>query len=128
MLEGLAMAIVVKASIDNATLELNDTPYAMRTDALFGKGKTPTPEGVYTLKRAYSTRLKKHILVFKKEDKFVWAIHSIVDVPGQNRWAKLRTVKPTDNHITNGCINIPEKAFRRLWLASSEKTLILEVY
>lgn len=120
------LSVVVLASINKGELFVEHPEVAFKTNAIFGKQGTETPTGVYLLEKAFSTRLGRNILVFRKDDDGVLAIHSVIDVKGQNRMARLDSVTAIDNKISNGCINIKKEAFEKLW--NTKKPIILQVY
>lgn len=120
------LSVVVLASINKGTVFVEHPEMAFKTNAIFGKTGTETPVGIYVLERAYSTRLGKNMLVFRKDDDGVYAIHPTVEVKGQNREARLNSATPDDNRISNGCINIPQEAFDKLW--SVKQQIVLQVY
>lgn len=120
------LSVVVLASINKGELFVEHPEVAFKTNAIFGKQGTETPTGVYLLEKAFSTRLDRNILIFRKDDDGVLAIHSVIDVKGQNRMARLDSVTAIDNKISNGCINIKKEAFEKLW--NTKKPIILQVY
>lgn len=120
------LSVVVLASINKGEIFVEHPDVAFKTSAIFGKHGTETPVGIYVLQKAYSTRLNKNMLVFRKDDDGVYAIHPTVDVKGQNREARLSSATPDDNRISNGCINISQEAFDKLW--KTKQPLVLQVY
>jgi len=75
-------------------------------NALVGKN---TPRGEFSLKR-YRTPIAAYggdILVFKENEKSVWAIHRVISVPGQNRLKRIQSDKAKHRTVvTHGCINV----------------------
>jgi hypothetical protein len=120
------LSVVLLASINKGEVFVEHPEIAFKSSAIFGKTGAETPVGVYVLEKAYSTKLKKEMLVFRKDDDGVFAIHSTVDVKGQNRQARLDSATPDDNRISNGCINVPQNVFDKLW--SIKQPIILQVY
>lgn len=77
-----------------------------------------TPRGKFQLTE-YSTDEPGYggnILAFKRNDKGqVYAIHRIIDVPGQQRLARIKS--PYTEHritITAGCVNVEPEVFDKL--------------
>ena len=125
-MKNVFLTIVILASIDKGTVFVETPNIAINTTAIFGKPTTPTPEGVYLLKKVYSTVLQQNILVFREDEDSLYAIHSTVNVKGQQREERLKSATPMDNKISNGCINIPQKDFDKLW--NSKQQMVLQVY
>jgi hypothetical protein len=79
--------------------------------ALVGKD---TPIGEYQLVH-YSTDTPGYggnLLVFKEDDNEVFAIHRVLDIPGQNRFRRIRSDNVKDRQtITAGCVNIEPAVF-----------------
>jgi L,D-transpeptidase catalytic domain len=125
-MKSMFLSVVVLASINKGQVFVEHPEIAFKTNAIFGKHGTETPVGVYVLEKAFSTRLNKNILIFRKDEDGVFAIHPVVDVKGQNRQARLQSVSVDDNRISNGCINISQEAFEKLW--NTKQNLILQVY
>jgi hypothetical protein len=120
------LSVVILASINRGEVSVEHPEVAFKTPAIFGKTGTETPTGVFLVQKAYSTHLKRNILVFMQDGDAVYAIHSTVPVKGQQREARLASASPMDNRISNGCINIDKRAFDKLW--NVKKPLILQVY
>jgi hypothetical protein len=82
--------------------------------ALVGKD---TPKGEFQLTH-YSTKDPGYggdILVFKETETELFAIHRVLDLPGQQRLARLRS--PYAEHritITAGCVNIDPVVYEEL--------------
>jgi hypothetical protein len=125
-MRAMFLSVVVLASINKGTVFVEHPDVAFKSNAIFGKQGTDTPVGIYEVKRAYSTKLKKPMLVFLQDDTGVYAVHSLVEVKGQNRLARINSATPFDNRISNGCINIPQEAFAKLW--NIKQPIILQVY
>lgn len=120
------LSVVLLASINKGEVFVEHPEVAFKSNAIFGKTGTETPVGVYVLEKAFSTKLQKNMLVFRKDDDGVYAIHPTIQVKGQNRQARLDSATPIDNKISNGCINIPQNIFDKLW--SIKHPIILQVY
>lgn len=74
-----------------------------------------TPSGEFVITKAYSTRLKKNIFIFMHGTNMLMAIHSVyLGAPRQQRLERLQTPTPSDNRITNGCINVPDEFWHRI--------------
>jgi hypothetical protein len=120
------LSVVLLASISKGEVFVEHPEIAFKSSAIFGKTGTETPVGVYQLEKAFSTRLQRNMLVFRKDDDGVYAIHPTVEVKGQNRQARLNSATPNDNRISNGCINVSQSVFDKLWLV--KQPIILQVY
>lgn len=74
--------------------------------ALIGKD---TPTGEYELVQ-YTTDAYGYggnILVFKDADDGVFAVHRVLNLPGQRRLERLRSNSPEDRkNVTAGCVNV----------------------
>lgn len=75
-------------------------------NALIGKN---TPHGEFQLKH-YRTAIPAYggdILAFDENEKFVWAIHRVINVHGQNRLKRIMSNKAKHRTVvTHGCINV----------------------
>lgn len=116
------LTLVVLADLKSATLRVEHPEFKMETPVVIGKSSTPTPIGVYLLRRAYSTQLRSDVLVFMKDGNEVWAIHPNL----RSRAKQLASETPDDNDLSNGCIGIGQSDFDRLW--DSSKEMVLQVY
>lgn len=75
-----------------------------------------TPSGAFTLTHYYSTRLHDDVLMFTHQDKTMMSIHRVWrGSPQQHRDQRLESPNPSDNMITNGCVNVNDAMFQRLW-------------
>lgn len=118
----LFLSLVVLVSLDNATMVIKDSDGAITAPVVIGKPSTPTPEGVYLIEKAYSTQLKQNILVFKKDEDAVTAIH----VNLKKRTPQLKSSDYRDNKLSNGCIGVSEDIFNKLW--KHKQPIVLQVY
>jgi hypothetical protein len=60
----------------------------------------------------FSWKLNEPMLIFIKGDAAVGSIHPMwMKNPKQQRVERLRSVDPSDNRITGGCINVDPKFF-----------------
>jgi len=80
--------------------------------ALYGDA---TPEGTFTTQRAYSTAWGQSIIMFRRQDGKMFAIHRVRGKPSQRREVRLASTTPIDNKISMGCINVNDQTFKRLW-------------
>jgi hypothetical protein len=76
-----------------------------------------TPRGEFTLApyTILDPRYGGDLLVFKHDDSGVYAIHRVLDLPGQQRLARLRS--PYAKHritITAGCVNVDPEVYGQL--------------
>jgi hypothetical protein len=76
-----------------------------------------TPRGEFTLApyTIQDPRYGGDLLVFKHDDSGVYAIHRVLDLPGQQRLARLRS--PYAKHritITAGCVNVDPEVYGQL--------------
>jgi hypothetical protein len=116
------LSIVVLVNIDQATVFVENPQLAFKAPVVVGKPSTPTPEGVYVLEKAYSTKLKMNMLVFKRDESGVYAIHT--NLPSRTDQIDSETTK--DNKLSAGCIGMRQKEFDKLW--NQNQTMILQVY
>jgi len=88
-----------------------------------------TPRGEYTL-APYSIidpRYGGDLLVFKHDENGVYAIHRVLDIPGQQRIARLRS--PYAQHrvtVTAGCVNIEPEVYQELMDCCSTSKVIIK--
>lgn len=116
------LSVVVLVNLDTATMVVRHPEMAFETPVVAGKPATPTPEGIYVLEKAYSATLDMPILIFRKDENIIYAIHS--NLPSRQR--NLQSLTITDNRLSGGCIGIEQKQFDKLW--QSKKTMVLQVY
>ena len=94
----------------------------------FSKWETSkiTPAGEYVLEKAYSVKMKSNILIFKKSNKNILAIHPVfVGKPEQKRIERLTNGYGGDNRITSGCINVMPEFFELLFALPNKSKLII---
>ena len=116
------LSVVVLVNLDNATMVVRHPELAFETPVVAGKPATPTPEGVYVLEKAYSATLDMPILIFRKDDNLIYAVHS--NLPSRQR--NLQSLTITDNKLSAGCIYIEQKQFDNL--LNINKTIVMQVY
>lgn len=73
--------------------------------------KRVTPSGRYRAVLG-EDHLGKEMLWVDPE--YAIALHPVINVPGQNREARLKTKTPKDNRITWGCINVSPTLFETI--------------
>lgn len=87
-----------------------------------------TPKGEFELKQ-YSTTLEGYggdLLVFKLEGNEVFAVHRVLDIPGQQRIARLHS--PYQKHrasITGGCVNVSPEVYEALVECCSDSKIFI---
>jgi hypothetical protein len=76
-----------------------------------------TPRGEFQLTH-YSTKLRGYggdLLSFKENNDSLWAIHRVINVPGQERHARLKSTDPQRRiAVTGGCINVEPPVYEKL--------------
>jgi hypothetical protein len=76
-----------------------------------------TPRGEFQLTH-YSTKLRGYggdFLSFKETSDCLYAIHRVINVPGQQRPARLKNPDPKlRNGVTGGCINVDPAVYQEL--------------
>lgn len=78
-----------------------------------------TPPGIYVLKQ-YTTEAPDYtfggdLLVFKEDNDDVWAIHRVINIPGEHREQRLQSGNISKRrNITHGCINIDPEVYKEL--------------
>ncbi len=87
-----------------------------------------TPTGTFSMKRYShpSPQFGGDLLVFKESQTEVWAIHRVIDAPGQNRKQRLLGPASGRRSITNGCINIDPKVYDLLVSCCSKQRLVIK--
>lgn len=88
-----------------------------------------TPRGEFTLApyTIQDPRYGGDLLVFKHDNTGVYAIHRVLDIPGQQRTARLNS--PYASHrltITAGCVNIDPKVYDLLMECCSTSKLTIK--
>lgn len=121
-MRAMFLSVVLLVSLDKASLFVEHPSMTLRTPVVVGKPNTPTPTGIYLLEKAYSSKLKMRLLVFRRDEGVVYAIHPNL----KSRESRLQSAGKGDNYLSAGCIGISEKEFNRLWDIKS--TMILQVY
>jgi L,D-transpeptidase catalytic domain len=116
------LSIVVLVNLDQATAFIEHPQVAFKAPVVIGKPGTPTPEGVYVLEKAYSSQLGTNMLVFKRDESGVYAIHPNLE----SRTNQINSETTKDNRLSAGCIGMRQKEFDKLW--QQKQTMILQVY
>lgn len=87
-----------------------------------------TPKGEFELQQ-YTTDIHGYggdILVFSESETAVFAIHRVIDVPGQNRPARIKSADTNDRVITAGCVNVSNDVYDALVDCCSASPLIIK--
>jgi len=116
------LSVVLLVNLDKASIFVEHPQIAFKAPVVIGKPSTPTPEGVYLLEKAYSTKLKMPILIFRRDESGVYAIHPNL----KSRTNQIVSAAPEDNKLSAGCIGIQDKEFEKLW--SIKQPIVLQVY
>lgn len=83
-------------------------------NALLGED-TPRGEFVLTPYTIQDRRYGGDLLVFKHDATGVFAVHRIIDVPSQQRTARLHSPYPTHRiTVTAGCVNVTHDTYMLL--------------
>lgn len=88
-----------------------------------------TPKGVYSL-APYTTTVPGYggdLLVFKVSGNDIYAIHRVLDIPGQQRLARIRS--PYAQHritVTAGCVNVTPEVYNQLMDCCSTSKVIIK--
>jgi hypothetical protein len=117
------LSVVLLASLDRGTLFVEHPEISMKVPAIFGKPATPTPPGVYELRKGFSTQLNMRLLIFRREGQDVYAIHP--NLPGRAK--QIRDPDVSKKFLSGGCIGLEQEAFDKIWNIKRQ-TLILQVY
>lgn len=120
MLEML-LSVVALVSLDKATIFVEHPEISIQAPVVIGKPSTPTPEGIYLLEKATHAKLGR-LLVFRREDNAVWAIH--VNLPSRKK--ALDSESNADNYLSAGCIGVTPEVMNKLW--NQKQQIILQVY
>lgn len=94
--------------------------------ALVGKD---TPVGQFQFTH-YSTTEPGYggdILIFRRDNNLLYAVHRVIDVPGQQRSARLKS--PYASHritVTAGCVNVEPEVFDKLIECCSDSKVIIK--
>jgi len=88
-----------------------------------------TPRGTFELEpyTIQDSRYGGDLLVFKHDQTGVYAIHRVLDVPGQQRLARLRS--PYAKHrimVTTGCVNVDPLVYDELMSCCSRSKVIIK--
>jgi hypothetical protein len=116
------LSVLLVASVDRAEVTVEHPELAFRIPAIFGKPATPTPEGLFLVTRGYSKQLDMRLLIFRRENGAVWAIHPNLPY----RAKQIRSTTSTDNFLSDGCIGVEQKVFDKLW--AIKQPMVLQVY
>jgi hypothetical protein len=88
-----------------------------------------TPRGEFQLTH-YTTSIPGYggdILSFKETNKYLYTIHRVIDVPGQQRLDRLKSQSAERrNTITGGCINVEPEVYEELVECCSASKLIIK--
>lgn len=89
-----------------------------------------TPLGIYTITHYITDppdlKYGGDILVFKEDNNDVWAIHRVLDIPGQQRIRRLKSGNVYERrNITLGCINVEPEVYQELVECCSNSTLYI---
>lgn len=115
------LSIVLLVNLNTAQLFVEHPELKMKIPVVVGKESTPTPQGIFLVERATHARLGR-LLVFRKEDNAVWAIHE--NLP--SRKSRLESGSHRDNYLSNGCIGVSKPVMDKLW--ATKQTIILQTY
>lgn len=87
-----------------------------------------TPKGEYEI-RHYRTETPGYggdLLVFKMENNEAYAIHRVLDLPGQQRLARLNSPYPSHRiTVTAGCVNVSPEVYESLLECCTSSKLII---
>ena len=90
---------------------------------------TDTPRGTFRLERftIEDPRYGGDLLVFDVQDRTIYAIHRLIEVPGQRRKARLESQFAAHrNNITGGCVNVTPKVYQQLAECCSNSDVIIK--
>lgn len=121
-MKALFLTIAIAASLDKSEVSVEHPELTFRAPAIFGKPSTPTPTGVYLIRKAFSQKLNMPILIFREDESGVYAIHP--NLKSRNKY--LASPEITDNKLSAGCIGISDKYFDKLW--ATKQPIVLQVY
>jgi hypothetical protein len=110
------------AEVDLTTATLSAPAIELSVPAITGRDATPTPEGIYLLRRAHSAQLKMDILIFMQDGREVWAVHP--NLPTRAR--ALQSGSTQGRRLSAGCVGIAPEAFAALWARKGE--IVLHVF
>jgi hypothetical protein len=87
-----------------------------------------TPVGTFALQH-YSIEEPEFggdLLVFKETQTSLFAIHRVVDVPGQQRLERIKSADPKKRVVTAGCVNVEPVVYDELISCCSTSTVIIK--
>ena len=90
---------------------------------------TDTPRGTYQLEQftIEDPRFGGDLLVFDVKDRTIFAVHRLIEVPGQRRKARLESSFPSHrNNITGGCVNMSPEVYQQLVDCCSNQTITIK--
>lgn len=91
---------------------------------LFGDS---TPTGEFDLKHFKASQFYGgDILVFQETADSLFAIHRVIDVPGQDRLNRIKDPNISQRKITGGCINVDEVVYSELIECCSTSKLVVK--
>lgn len=88
-----------------------------------------TPRGEFELApyTIQDPRYGGDLLVFKHDKRGVYAIHRVIDVPGQQRLARLKSPNPKHRiTVTLGCVNVEPEVYDALMDCCSTSKLTIK--
>jgi hypothetical protein len=121
-LNSMWFTVLLFVSLDRAELTISHPGIALNAPVVVGKPDTPTPPGIYLITRGYSEQLDMPILIFRREDRAVWAAHP--NLPSRTK--QIRSPTSTDNYLSGGCIGVEPEIFDKLW--AIKQAMVLQVY
>lgn len=87
-----------------------------------------TPPGLYSLEHvaAEDERYGGDVLMFKERKTGIFAVHRVIDVPGQRRHELIASNNAADRVITAGCVNVSSDVYAVLLdCCSKNATLVI---
>jgi hypothetical protein len=88
-----------------------------------------TPRGEFQLAQhsIEDPRYGGDLLVFKHDATGVFAIHRLLEVPGQQRFARIRSPRAEHRHtITAGCVNVTPEVYAALVDCCAESKVVIK--
>lgn len=116
------LSVVILVNLDKATAFVENPQVAFKAPVVIGKPSTPTPEGVYLLEKAHSSKLNMPMLIFRRDESGIYAIHPNLE----SRTHQINSETDRDNRLSAGCIGMRQKEFDKLW--NTKEAMILQVY
>lgn len=92
--------------------------------ALVGK-TTPTGEFSFT-RYTTSSFYGGDILAFHETHDSVYAVHRLIEVTNQNRFARIKSDDARDRIVTNGCVNVTNEVYQKLLDCCSNDVVTVE--